>query len=476
MKFNTVNDLAVLSERVIERANGYCANNRAILKPLLTSLLRCEDGFEDLSSWDDSDLGEPEPEIDPAHYLSQEEQAELAKLEREVVRNQILLHTATLRRKVAEQNIELARLEALPPPEPTPPKPAQPQTPAPPAPAPSPPEPPRIEASDNPTPTAKTPPTAETAPDDEFMLLFGRSPVDADDESANTPAAPRDGADLNNEFCALLGFSPTNPAPAIDLAPIPVAPTEPEPVAEPATVELATAAPAAEPATVEPAETATVEPAEPATVEPAETATVEPAEPAEPATVEEPAEPAPAPVLAEQVEPADAALVELSEPPPALAHPLETELTQQQIQQATASGKAEQLEHLIKTARTHWDGTHRTLWAGSVLSGCLRATVQLLTVNGSPTAERVERAREAHKIATRVFQLGQSPERFYDVIVACRLLASSLHEDGQTSSGLQVLRGGLAVMKATSPSLRSSAREQFHEIRTLIKVLESANP
>jgi hypothetical protein len=222
MKFNTVNDLAVLSERVIERANGYCANNRAILKPLLTSLLRCEDGFEDLSSWDDSDPGEPEPEIDPAHYLSQEEQAELAKLEREAVRNQILLHTATLRRKVAEQNIELARLEALPPPEPTPPKPAQPQTPAPPAPAPSPPEPPRIEASDNPTPTAKTPPTAETAPDDEFMLLFGRSPVDADDESANTPAAPRDGADLNNEFCALLGFSPTNPAPAIDLAPIPV--------------------------------------------------------------------------------------------------------------------------------------------------------------------------------------------------------------------------------------------------------------
>jgi hypothetical protein len=469
MKFNTVNDLAVLSERVIERANGYCANNRAILKPLLTSLLRCEDGFEDLSSWDDSDPGEPEAEIDPAHYLSQEEQAELAKLEREAVRNQILLHTATLRRKVAEQNIELARLEALPPPEPTPPKPAQPQTPAPPAPAPSPPEPPRIEASDNPTPTAKTPPTAETAPDDEFMVLFGRSPVDADDEPANTPAAPRDGADLNNEFCALLGFSPTNPAPAIDLAPIPVEPAaaepEPAPVAEPASVELAPAAPAAEPATVEPAEAATVEPAEPATVEPAE-----------PATVEEPAEPAPAPVLAEQVEPADAALVELSEPPPALAHPLETELTQQQIQQATASGKAEQLEHLIKTARTHWDGTHRTLWAGSVLSGCLRATVQLLTVNGSPTAERVERAREAHKIATRVFQLGQSPERFYDVIVACRLLASSLHEDGQTSSGLQVLRGGLAVMKATSPSLRSSAREQFHEIRTLIKVLESANP
>jgi hypothetical protein len=292
MKFNTVNDLAVLSERVIERANGYCANNRAILKPLLTSLLRCEDGFEDLSSWDDSDPGEPEAEIDPAHYLSQEEQAELAKLEREAVRNQILLHTATLRRKVAEQNIELARLEALPPPEPTPPKPAQPQTPAPPAPAPSPPEPPRIEASDNPTPTAKTPPTAETAPDDEFMVLFGRSPVDADDEPANTPAAPRDGADLNNEFCALLGFSPTNPAPAIDLAPIPVAPTEPEPVAEPASVELAPAAPAAEPATVEPAEAATVEPAEPATVEPAE-----------PATVEEPAEPAPAPVLAEQVEP-----------------------------------------------------------------------------------------------------------------------------------------------------------------------------
>jgi hypothetical protein len=255
MKFNTVNDLAILSERVIERANGYCANNRAILKPLLTSLLRCEDGFEDLSSWDDSDLGEPEPEIDPAHYLSQEEQAELAKLEREAVRNQILLHTATLRRKVAEQNIELARLEALPPPEPTPPKPAQPQTPAPPAPAPSPPEPPRIEASDNPTPTAKTPPTAETAPDDEFMLLFGRSPVDADDESANTPAAPRDGADLNNEFCALLGFSPTNPAPAIDLAPIPVEPAaaepEPAPVAEPASVELAPAAPAAEPATVE---------------------------------------------------------------------------------------------------------------------------------------------------------------------------------------------------------------------------------
>jgi hypothetical protein len=272
MKFNTVNDLAVLSERVIERANGYCANNRAILKPLLTSLLRCEDGFEDLSSWDDSDPGEPEPEIDPAHYLSQEEQAELAKLEREAVRNQILLHTATLRRKVAEQNIELARLEALPPPEPTPPKPAQPQTPAPPAPAPSPPEPPRIEASDNPTPTAKTPPTAETAPDDEFMVLFGRSPVDADDEPANTPAAPRDGADLNNEFCALLGFSPTNPAPAIDLAPIPVEPAaaepEPAPVAEPASVELAPAAPAAEPATVEPAEAATVEPAEPATVEP----------------------------------------------------------------------------------------------------------------------------------------------------------------------------------------------------------------
>ncbi|MBK8262803.1 MAG: hypothetical protein IPK80_15895 [Nannocystis sp.] len=158
MKFNTVNDLAILSERVIERANGYCANNRAILKPLLTSLLRCEDGFEDLSSWDDSDPDEPEPEIDPAHYLSKEEQAELAKLEREAVRNQILLHTATLRRKVAEQNIELARLEALPPPEPTPPKPAQPQATAPAAPpAASPPEPPRIEASDNPTPHREDP-------------------------------------------------------------------------------------------------------------------------------------------------------------------------------------------------------------------------------------------------------------------------------------------------------------------------------
>jgi hypothetical protein len=455
MKFNTVNDLAVLSERVIERANGYCANNRAILKPLLTSLLRCEDGFEDLSSWDDSDPGEPEPEIDPAHYLSQEEQAELAKLEREAVRNQILLHTATLRRKVAEQNIELARLEALSPPEPTPPKPAQQQTPAPPAPpAPSPPEPPRIEASDDPTPTAKTPPTAETAPDDEFMVLFGRSPV------ARGRRLPRQHARSSSrrsqpQRAVLRALRPlARPHSARRArhrrAPIPVEPArraEPAPPSPP---------PSSPPSRARRARTrrARHRRAHPRRAHPRR-ASPRRASPAEP-HVEEPTEPrtvAPVPVEQSRA-PADAAApVELSEPPPAPAHPIrDRAYASSRSSKPPRAAKRRTWSILSKTARLHWDGTHAgPWWLGSVLSGCLRATVQLLTVNGSPTAERVERAREAHKIATRVFQLGQSPEHFYDVIVAYRLLASSLHEDGQTSSGLQVLRGGLAVMKATSP-------------------------
>jgi hypothetical protein len=114
--------------------------------------------------------------------------------------------------------------------------------------------------------------------------------------------------------------------------------------------------------------------------------------------------------------------------------------------------------------------------AGSALTTCLRARVELLAANGSPTAERVERAQEAHTVAKKVFQLHRSPDHFEDLIRAHRVLARSLHEDGQTSSGIQVLRDGLAMMKASSPHLRSGARQQFHEIRSLLKVLEAAKP
>jgi hypothetical protein len=187
-KDTSLHEIAIFGQQVIERTNFYCEQNRAILRPLLNNLLRCESGFADPSAWDDADLSDPEPESppQPVDYLSREEQAELKNLERAVVRNQHLLYVAALRHKVAEQHIELARQEAMPPPSPPqpthePPRiepaPPEPQSPEPPA--------PHVAAGED-----LAVPPAETSPDDdEFMVLFGRSPVAADDDSTpNTPA------------------------------------------------------------------------------------------------------------------------------------------------------------------------------------------------------------------------------------------------------------------------------------------------
>jgi hypothetical protein len=464
-KDTSLHEIAIFGQQVIERTNFYCEQNRAILRPLLNNLLRCESGFADPSAWDDADLSDPEPESppQPADYLSREEQAELKNLERAVVRNQHLLYVAALRHKVAEQHIELARQEAMPPPSPPqpthePPRiepaPPEPQSPEPPA--------PHVAAGED-----LAVPPAETSPDDdEFMVLFGRSP----DDPTNTPDAPPDEANLNEQFYALFGHSPVHTAPAepATVEPATVEPTHAEPAepahAEPATVEPATVEPAhAEPATVEPTH---VEPThiEPTHVEP--TPTVAP----EPALV------APVPVEPPESAPADpAAPVELAQPQPDPAHPSEVDLAEP-TPQTPASRNAEDLDHHIKKARLYWDNTRRTLVAGSALTTCLRARVELLAANGSPTAERVERAQEAHTVAKKVFQLHRSPDHFEDLIRAHRVLARSLHEDGQTSSGIQVLRDGLAMMKASSPHLRSGARHQFHEIRSLLKVLEAAKP
>jgi hypothetical protein len=477
-KDTSLHEIAIFGQQVIERTNFYCEQNRAILRPLLNNLLRCESGFADPSAWDDADLSDPEPESppQPVDYLSREEQAELKNLERAVVRNQHLLYVAALRHKVAEQHIELARQEAMPPPSPPqpthePPRiepaPPEPQSPEPPA--------PHVAAGED-----LAVPPAETSPDDdEFMVLFGRSPVAADDDSPpNTPAAPPDEANLNEQFYALFGHSPVHTAPA---EPATVEPTHAEPAhAEPATVEPATGEPThAEPAEPAPVEPATVEPThvEPTPVEPAhaEPAHAEPAH-VEPTHVEPTPTVAPVPVEPPESAPADpAAPVELAQPQPDPAHPSEVDLAEP-TPQTPASRKAEDLDHHIKKARLYWDNTRRTLVAGSALTTCLRARVELLAANGSPTAERVERAQEAHTVAKKVFQLHRSPDHFEDLIRAHRVLARSLHEDGQTSSGIQVLRDGLAMMKASSPHLRSGARQQFHEIRSLLKVLEAAKP
>jgi hypothetical protein len=171
-KDTSLHEIAIFGQQVIARTNFYCDHNRAILRPLLNNLLRCESGFADPSAWDDADLSDPEPESppQPADYLSREEQAELKNLERAVVRNQHLLYVAALRHKVAEQHIELARQEAMPPPSPPqpthePPRiepaPPEPQSPEPPA--------PHVAAGED-----LAVPPAETSPDDdEFMVLFG---------------------------------------------------------------------------------------------------------------------------------------------------------------------------------------------------------------------------------------------------------------------------------------------------------------
>ncbi|MBK8263576.1 MAG: hypothetical protein IPK80_19835 [Nannocystis sp.] len=136
---------------------------------------------------------------------------------------------------------------------------------------------------------------------------------------------------------------------------------------------------------------------------------------------------------------------------------------------SAANDDPQRLQNLIEANRIHWNGTRKTLWAGSALAACLRMSVRI-----SPPADRVALAQEAHRVAARAFQLSESAPRFHDLIACHNVLARTLHDAGQTTKALQLVRSGFTILRATAPRLRVGGHDQVTEMRQLLKILEGA--